>query len=64
MVNIVKRYIGVNGDILIPVPESNDNTSNLVSLKGVYYLAQTEAVPIEQGNPMGLLLTLTYPDTP
>lgn len=62
MTTIVKRYIGSNGEILIPIEETLDNTSALVSNNGVYYYPQTtEQVPIIAGNPMGLLLTLTYP---
>lgn len=65
MVVIVDRYIGTNGDVLLPVTSTLDNTSDLISLKGVYYIAQThEVVAIVAGNPMGLLLSLTYPATP
>lgn len=65
MVVVLDRYIGTNGDILLPVTSSDSNTSDLISIKGVYYLAQThEVVSIVAGNPMGLLLTLTYPATP
>jgi len=65
MAIILDRYIGLNGDVLIPVTTSATNTSDLISIKGVYYIAQTsEIVQIEAGNPMGLLLTLTYPATP
>lgn len=65
MVVRVDRYVGSNGDILLPVAETANNTSDLISIKGIYYIAQTtEIVGIEAGNPMGLLLTLTYPATP
>lgn len=65
MTTIVDRYIGSNGDVLIPITSTTDNTSNLISIRGVYYLAQThEVVTIVTGNPMGLLLTLTYASTP
>lgn len=65
MAVIVDRYIGSNGDILLPVTDTLDNTSDLLSVRGIYYIAQThEVVAIEAGNPMGLLLTLTYPATP
>lgn len=65
MVVIVDRYVGSNGDILLPVTDSVNNTSDLISLKGIYYLAQThEVVTIEAGNPIGLLLALTYSATP
>lgn len=65
MATIVDRYIGTNGDILIPTTSTANNTSDLLSIGGTYYIAQThEVVAIEAGNPMGLLLTLTYPATP
>lgn len=65
MVVRVDRYVGSNGDILLPVAETVNNTSDLISIKGIYYIAQTsEIVAIEAGNPMGLLLTLTYPAAP
>lgn len=62
MATIVDRYIGSNGEILIPATTTANNSADLISSKGVYYLAQThDVVVIEAGNPMGLLLTLTYP---
>lgn len=65
MAIIVDRYIGSNGEVLIPAEVTANNTADLISSKGVYYLAQTsEQAIIEAGNPMGLLLTLTYPATP
>lgn len=61
----VDRYIGSNGEILIPTTESATNSSDLLSLSGVYYKVQTtDIVAIEAGNPIGLLLTLTYTATP
>lgn len=66
MATIVDRYIGTNGDVLIPLTDTANNTSPLLSVKkGVYFIPQThEEAIIEAGNPMGLLLTLTYPATP
>lgn len=65
MAVLVRRYIGTNGDVLIPLTETGDNTSSLLSDKGVLYLVQTEeVVAIQAGNPVGLLLALTYPATP
>ena len=65
MVVIVDRYIGSNGEVLLPISDTTDNTSDLISSRGVYYIAQTnEEVAIVAGNPMGLLLSLTYPATP
>lgn len=65
MAVIVKKYIATNGDVVFPLTSTANNTSNLISDKGVLYLAELEEiVAIEAGNPMGLLLTLTYPATP
>lgn len=59
------RYIGENGDILFPLSVTADNTSNLISSRGVLYFAQThDTAEIVAGNPIGLLLTLTYSATP
>lgn len=61
----VDRYIGSNGEILLPLEQTTYNTAALIGSDGVYYIPQTsEVVVIEAGNPMGLLLTLTYPATP
>ena len=61
MATIVDRYIGSNGEILIPTTTTANNTSPLISSGGVYYLPQTsEQAIIEAGNPIGLLLALTY----
>jgi len=66
MADTVDRYIGSNGDVLIPTTTTADNTSDLLSTSGTYYKVQTtaESATIVAGNPMGLLLTLTYPATP
>lgn len=67
MTNRVDFYIGDDGDYIRPISATADNTSDLVSDRGVYYKAfitDTTVYPIEAGNPMGLLLTLTYPATP
>lgn len=57
----VKKFIGSNGEVLIPISQNASNSANLVSTQGTYFLAITEdtSTPL-QGNPMGLLLTLTY----
>jgi hypothetical protein len=56
-------YIGSDGEVLLPLDDNEHPT--LVSQSGTYYFPQTtELVTIEAGNPMGLLLTLTYPATP
>ncbi len=65
MATVVKQYIGDDGTILMPMSFSLTNTANLLSDDGTVFFAQTyEVVAIEAGNPMGLLLTLTYPSTP
>lgn len=65
MASEVKRYVGSNGEVLFPVTTTVDNTSDLISTSGVYFIAQLASnVGIVAGNPMGLLLTLTYPSTP
>jgi hypothetical protein len=57
----VNRYIGSNGEVLIPLNQNATNSANLVSSRGVYYIAQTTIITTPlQGNPMGLLLALTY----
>jgi hypothetical protein len=58
----VKKWIGSNGDVLLPLSVEDYNEGNLYSVKtGALYQAQTvEIVAIETGNPMGLLLALTY----
>jgi len=58
----ISKWIGSNGDILIPLTKPADNSGNLISTRGVFYLPIIEVAagaPL-QGNPMGLLLTLTY----
>lgn len=67
MAIIVDRYISYDGEVLLPLESTLDNTSNLISNRGRYFIAFThsdEAVAIEAGNPIGLLLTLTYSGTP
>lgn len=63
MTTILDRYLSDKGTILIPL--STDAIPNFISDKGEYFFPQThEVVPIVAGNPMGLLLTLTYSATP
>lgn len=65
MATVFDRYIGSDGDVLIPVEPETTYSPLLSVKKGVYFIPQThEVVTIEAGNPMGLLLTLTYPATP
>lgn len=64
MAIILKNYVSIDGDVLIPT-KSAEGHNILVSLNGTVYIPTTaEVVAIEAGNPMGLLLTLTYPATP
>lgn len=62
----VTSYVSEDGDILIPMSSSADNSSDLVSLDGTIWIANlyTPLPAIVAGNPMGLLLTLTYSATP
>lgn len=66
MATRVLKWIGSNGEVLLPLSETTYNTGKMISVKkGVWYTPITEeVVVIEAGNPMGLLLTLTYPATP
>ena len=58
----VLKWIGSNGEILIPLSEETYNNGKMISTKGTYFIPQTfEEVAIQAGNPMGLLLALTYP---
>lgn len=62
MATRVVRWICEDGTVLIPLATTTYNTSPMVSSKGKYYFPVTEeVVAIESGNPMGLLLTITYP---
>lgn len=60
----VVRYYGSDGDVLIPLGVTEENTSRLVSINaGVVYFPQIEEIIVgepEAGVPMGLLLSLTY----
>lgn len=62
----VTKWIGSNGEILIPLGDPTTyNTNKLISNLGTYFFPQTEeVVAIEVGNPIGLLLSLTYSATP
>lgn len=66
MATRIKKWIGSNGEVLILLGDPTTyNTNKMVSTSGVYYFPQTETVTvIEAGNPIGLLLTLTYAGTP
>lgn len=53
------KYICDDGSVLIPLGDAT--FANLVSDSGKFYLAVTETISaIEAGNPIGLLLALTY----
>lgn len=61
----VLKWIGSNGEVLQPLSEETYNDGRMISTRGTYFIPITqEIVAIEAGNPMGLLLSLTYPDTP
>lgn len=63
MTTVLDRYLSDKGDVLIPI--NSDTYPPMVSDKGTYFFPQThEVVTIVAGNPIGLLLTLTYPATP
>lgn len=65
MATKVLKWIGSNGEVLIPLSETTYNTGKMISTHGTYFIPQTqEIVVIEAGNPIGLLLALTYPATP
>lgn len=62
MATKVNKWISDKGEVLIPLEVTTYNTSPMVSDGGTYWFAVTEeVVAIETGNPIGLLLTLTYP---
>jgi len=61
MATRVKKWIGANGEILLPLADTTYNTSPMISTSGNYFFAITEEIEaIETGNPIGLLLSLTY----
>lgn len=65
MTNIV-QWIGSNGEVLLPLSQEADNSAHMVSSNGNYFVPIFYTAPptIEAGNPIGMLLTLTYPATP
>jgi len=57
----ITKWIGSNGEVLLPLTEETYNDGNVVSSKGTFFFPITEEVSVPvTGNPMGLLLTLTY----
>lgn len=63
MAIVVTSYISDRGELLFPTTSTEDNTSDLISDDGTMYFVQTqntETPTIVAGNPIGLLLTLTY----
>lgn len=62
MATKITKWIGSNGEVLIPIGEATTyNTNKLISTLGTYFFPQTEEIiVIETGNPIGLLLSLTY----
>lgn len=68
MTTYIRKWICENGDVLIPLTDitvASSTDGKLVSAKGKFYLPLIEETSIiVAGNPIGLLLSLTYPDTP
>lgn len=62
----ITKWIGSNGEVLLPLATSADNSEPMVSSYGNYFIPLFESAsePIVAGNPMGLLLSLTYAGTP
>lgn len=56
----VKFWVGTDGKILKPQSSSTYNTVNLISDQGVVYFPITQTVNTLEGQPMGLLLAITY----
>lgn len=59
MPRTITGYISSKGEYLTPIQADSDNITDLVSTKGVYYQALYSSA-YEEGNPLGLLLALTY----
>lgn len=62
MAIIILKWIADTGDVLIPLSQEEYNNGKMVSANTgtVYFpIFTTDATPTI-GNPMGLLLTLTY----
>lgn len=68
MTIFLRKLITDNGDVVFPLSEmevTSTSVGRFVSDSGKYYMPIfEEIVPIVGGNPMGLLLTLTYSATP
>lgn len=59
---VITQWIGTNGEVLIPLSSSADNSEPMISTNGTYFMPIFYTAPPEivTGNPMGLLLSLTY----
>lgn len=62
----ITKWIGSNGEVLFPIALSTDNSEHMVSSNNNYFIPVFEVVipDIVAGNPIGLLLSLTYSGTP
>lgn len=62
MATKVTKWVGSNGEVLVPLGDATTyNTNKMISTHGTYFFPLTEEiVAIETGNPIGLLLSLTY----
>ena len=62
----IVQWIGSNGEVLLPLATTSDNSAPMVSSNGNYFMPIFYTAPptIEAGNPIGLLLSLTYSGTP
>lgn len=58
----ITQWIGSNGEVLLPLTSSVDNSSPMISTNGTYFTPIFYVAPpeIAEGNPIGLLLSLTY----
>lgn len=61
MATVVKRYIGSNGEILIPINQNDTNSANMISTRGTYFIAQTITPAVATLIHGGLLLAISYP---
>lgn len=62
----IVQWVGSNGEVLLPLSVEADNSAHMVSSNGNYFIPIFYVAPptIEAGNPIGLLLSLTYSGTP
>ena len=58
----ITKWVGSNGEVLFPTELSTDNSKPLISSNNTYFIPVFEVIypDIVTGNPIGLLLSLTY----